>query len=80
MRKLLYSKSRAAKPIIIPKREAEEGVERILTGDADAVELQPQSAFVRRVQHRIAEQSKLRSSSVGREPQRRVTIRRSGRG
>ena len=69
-----------ARPIDAGTSEAEEGVERILTGDADAVELQPRSAFVRRVQHRIAEQSKLRSSSVGREPQRRVTIRRSGRG
>jgi stage III sporulation protein SpoIIIAA len=68
------------RPIDAGTSEAEEGVESILTGDVDAVELQPQSAFVRRVQHRIAEQSKLRSSSVGREPQRRVTIRRSGRG
>jgi stage III sporulation protein SpoIIIAA len=59
--------------------EAEDGVERILTGDADRVELQPQSSFVRRVQHQIAEQSKLRSYSVGREPARRVTIRRTGR-
>ena len=30
MRKLFYSKPRAAKPIIIPKREAEEGVEHFL--------------------------------------------------
>jgi stage III sporulation protein SpoIIIAA len=59
--------------------EAEDGVERILTGDADRVELQPQSSFVRRVQHQIAEQAKLRSYSVGREPARRVTIRRTGR-
>ncbi|MDA0799447.1 MAG: AAA family ATPase [Chloroflexi bacterium] len=59
--------------------EAEDGVERILTGDADRVELQPQSSFIRRVQHQIAEQSKLRSHSVGREPARRVTIRRAGR-
>ncbi len=57
--------------------EAQDGVERILIGEADAVELQPQSAFVRRVQHRIAEQAKLRSQSAGREPRRRVTIRRS---
>ena len=59
--------------------EAEDGVERILTGDADRVELQPQSSFVRRVQHQVAEQAKLRSYSVGREPARRVTIRRTGR-
>jgi nucleoside-triphosphatase THEP1 len=56
--------------------EAEQGVAQILTGEADAVELQPQSAFVRSMQHRIAEQAKLRSQSVGREPRRRVTIRR----
>jgi stage III sporulation protein SpoIIIAA len=67
------------RPIDAGTSEAEEGVDRILTGDVDSVDLQPQSAFIRRVQHRIAEQSQLRSSSVGREPQRRVTIRRSGR-
>ena len=59
--------------------EAQAGVERILTGDADSVELQPQSAFVRRVQHRIAKEAQLRSHSAGREPGRRVTIRRTGR-
>ena len=60
--------------------EAEEGVERILTGDADQVELQPQSSFVRRVQHQIAEDAKLRSSSAGKDPMRRVTIKRTRRG
>ena len=57
--------------------EAVVGVERILTGQADAIELQPRSAFVRRVQHRIAEQAELRSTSAGREPRRRVTIRKA---
>ena len=56
--------------------EAEEGVQRILSGEAHEIELQPQSAFVRRIQHRIAEQARLRSHSVGREPRRRVTIGR----
>jgi stage III sporulation protein SpoIIIAA len=60
--------------------EAEVGVERILTGDADVVELQPQSSYIRRIQHRIAERASLRSHSVGREPRRRVTIRRRRRG
>ena len=58
-------------------QEAEEGVQRILAGEASAVELQPQSSFVRRIQHHIAEQAQLRSHSVGREPRRRVTIRRT---
>ena len=57
--------------------EAEEGVQRILAGETSAVELRPQSSFVRRIQHRIAEQAQLRSHSVGREPKRRVTIRRT---
>ena len=57
--------------------EAEEGVQRILAGEASTIELRPQSSFVRRIQHRIAEQAQLRSQSVGREPRRRVTIRRT---
>ena len=56
--------------------EAEDGVARILEGETDSVELQPQSSFVRRIQHRIAEEANLRSHSAGREPKRRVTIRR----
>ncbi len=59
--------------------EAQLGVDRILAGEMNEVELQPQSAFVRRVQHRIAEQALLRSQSVGREPRRRVTISRGAR-
>ena len=57
--------------------EAEDGVQRILAGEASTIELRPQSSFVRRIQHRIAEQAQLRSHSVGREPRRRVTIRRT---
>ena len=45
--------------------EAEEGVQRILSGETSTIELRPQSSFVRRIQHRIAEQAQLRSHSVG---------------
>ncbi len=68
---------RAAGAMEAGSSEAVVGVERILTGQADAIELQPRSAFVRRVQHRIAEQAELRSTSAGREPRRRVTIRKA---
>ena len=68
---------RAAGAMEAGSNEAVAGVERILTGQADAIELQPRSAFVRRVQHRIAEQAELRSTSAGREPRRRVTIRKA---
>ncbi len=53
--------------------EAEAGIERISRGE-HSVELAPQSAFVRRIQHRVAERARRRSVSVGREPERRVTI------
>ena len=63
-------------PVNEGSTQAEEGVYRILSGETYALELEPQSAYVRRVQHRIAEQAQLHSHSVGREPHRRVTIRR----
>ena len=63
-------------PVSSGTNEAEDGVDQILTGTTDQVELLPQSAMVRRLQHRIAEQAQLRSTSVGRDPKRRVTIRR----
>ena len=47
---------RAAGAMEAGSSEAVAGVERILTGQTDAIELQPRSAFVRRVQHRIADQ------------------------
>tara|TARA_A100001037_G_scaffold25361_1_gene20678 strand:- start:2148 stop:3821 length:1674 start_codon:yes stop_codon:yes gene_type:complete len=56
--------------------EAEDGVYRILSGETYAIELEPQSAYVRKMQHRIAEQAQLHSHSIGRDPHRRVTIRR----
>ena len=56
--------------------EAEAGVRQIAGGESTAVELEPQSSFIRRVQHRIAERAMLKSSSTGREPSRRVTIHR----
>jgi stage III sporulation protein SpoIIIAA len=57
--------------------EAQSGVNRILTGQTESVDLQPRSAFVRRVQHHIAEEAELRSHSVGHEPRRHVTIRKN---
>lgn len=63
-------------PVNQGSTQAEEGVNRILSGETYAIELEPQAAYIRRVQHRIAEQAQLHSHSVGRDPHRRVTIRR----
>ncbi len=53
--------------------EAEEAVEQVKAGE-EAVELSPQSAYIRRLQHLIAQRSSLASHSRGRDPNRRVRI------
>ena len=54
-------------------REAQEAVERVQeTGES--VELAPQNAYVRRLQHQLAESYELSSVSVGTEPYRRIRI------
>jgi len=56
-------------------QEAETASERVLRGEG-SVDLDPQRAYVRRLQHLIAERYKLASASTGREPGRHVTIYR----
>ncbi len=53
--------------------EAEEAVKQVQDGEK-TVELSPQSAYIRRLQHLIAEKSELASQSTGKEPDRRVRI------
>jgi stage III sporulation protein SpoIIIAA len=54
-------------------REARQAIEQVLT-DSRPVELSPQNAYLRRLQHRLASQYDLTSESVGVEPHRRVRI------
>ena len=53
--------------------EAEEAVGRVREGEG-AVELSPQSAYIRRLQHLLAQRSHLSSQSTGKDPNRRVRI------
>ena len=53
--------------------EADAAVNQVEQGQ-DIVELSPQSSYIRRLQHLIAQRHHLASQSVGREPNRRVTI------
>ncbi len=71
----LYPSSEAAKPSVfeLALREAEEAVSQIKNGQ-ETVELSPQSAYIRRLQHLIAERNALSSQSTGKEPERRVRI------
>jgi stage III sporulation protein SpoIIIAA len=54
-------------------RETEEAIGLVLRGE-DPVELSPQNAYVRRLQHQMAERANLVSRSRGREPYRRVRL------
>jgi stage III sporulation protein SpoIIIAA len=53
--------------------EAEAAVEQVTEGE-ETVELSPQSSYIRRLQHLIAQQHDLNSQSQGRDPNRRVKI------
>jgi predicted RNA-binding protein Jag len=53
--------------------EAEEAVNQVKNGRG-VIELSPQNAYIRRLQHLIAERNDLLSKSLGKDPQRRVTI------
>ena len=62
-------------PVVNAMSEAEEAILQLNNGDSDIV-LSPQVAYIRKIQHQIANQRNLASISVGREPHRRVTIYR----
>jgi stage III sporulation protein SpoIIIAA len=57
----------------IALREAEEAIEWVLER-GEPMELMPQNAYIRRLQHQLATQFELDSVSVGVEPRRRVRI------
>ena len=54
-------------------RETEEAIGIVIRG-AEPVELSPQNAYIRRLQHQMAERANLVSRSRGREPYRRVRL------
>jgi stage III sporulation protein SpoIIIAA len=60
--------------------EAEEAVNQIKNGQEEEVELSPQSSYIRRLQHLIAERNALSSHSTGKDPTRRVRISKDKRG
>ena len=60
-------------PEDLAMREMEEAID-LVRSEAKPVELSPQNAFVRKLQHRAAEAANLVTKSRGREPFRRVRI------
>ncbi len=53
--------------------ETEDAIESVLSS-SEAIELSPQNAYIRRLQHQMAERANLVSRSRGREPYRRVRL------
>ncbi|HEX9268928.1 MAG TPA: R3H domain-containing nucleic acid-binding protein [Candidatus Limnocylindria bacterium] len=56
--------------------ETREAIEAVVGGSRGEVELQPQNAYVRKLQHELVERANLSSRSTGHEPYRRVQIYR----
>ncbi len=54
--------------------EARDAIGSVVGGERDEVELEPQNAYVRKLQHELVERANLSSRSTGHEPYRRVQI------
>lgn len=54
--------------------EAETAITQVMNGERSAVELAPQSSYIRRLQHQMADRYSLNSKSYGIEPNRGVKI------
>jgi len=67
-----------AAPVTYAMQETEDAITGMLNGSERAVELTPQNAYIRRLQHEMAHRYNLGSQSQGREPYRRVRIYRDG--
>ncbi len=60
----------------IALREASEAIYKVLL-DNQPIELTPQTSYVRRMQHQLAEQHRVMSRSTGMEPNRRIVFYRT---
>jgi stage III sporulation protein SpoIIIAA len=71
----VFGVSPQADPVTDAMEEAEEAIVQVMETDR-AIDLAPQSAHIRRLQHQMAERYNLGSISRGKEPFRRVRIYR----
>jgi stage III sporulation protein SpoIIIAA len=73
----IYPSQNRRDPVTSAVEEAQSAVNLVLNGD-NIVELSPQGAYIRRLQHLVAEQNELPSDSSGKEPNRHVRIYKQG--
>ena len=64
-----------ADTVAAARAEVEEAARRVMSGEF-SVQLEPQRPYIRRLQHMLAEQFNLASTSRGRDPQRGVLVYR----
>ncbi|MCL4534535.1 MAG: AAA family ATPase [Bacteroidetes bacterium] len=64
-------------PVAAAMEETQDAISRVLSQD-DHVDLSPQNAYIRRLQHEMAERYHLTSRSRGREPYRHIRLSRGG--
>ena len=69
----IYRLEERADSVATALMEAEEAIEEI-RNSGEPVELSPQNAFIRRLQHQLAEKYDLFTKSTGKAPRRRVRI------
>jgi stage III sporulation protein SpoIIIAA len=69
----------AGAPLNYALQETEDAITGMLNGADPSIELTPQNAYIRRLQHQMAQRYNLTSRSQGHEPYRRVRIYREGR-
>jgi hypothetical protein len=69
---------RGQDPVVSALEEAEEAIDQVMRGQ-QAADLSPQNAYIRRLQHLLAQRYNLTSRSLGQEPERRVRILPAGR-
>jgi stage III sporulation protein SpoIIIAA len=69
----IYNIDPEADPVTAAMQEAEDAITQVLAR-SEAIALSPQNAYIRRLQHQLAERYNLASRSEGREPHRRVKI------
>jgi len=67
------AEERKGEAISLALKETENAITEVINGK-DSVKLSSQNAYIRRLQHLMAERSNLSSHSLGKEPQRRVEI------
>ena len=73
----IYPNNHRHDPIESAIEEAKSAVNQVRSGN-QVIELRPQSAYIRRLQHLVAEQNDLPSDSTGKDPNRRVRIYKRG--